>query len=216
MRKEERNDDRRNRNRRCDHHQRPLPDILHLKQRQTSGQSGFFNVGGQVYSGSSRAIGMPASAAPSMIRSLIDRPVNLSDTPRNCGFGCAEERIGAVIRQRGGFPEGFVVSTKLDRDIETGCVDSSQARRSFEEGIEGLSLDRVQISHLHDPGHAADPTEIIRPSGALDILFRIKEESLTHAMGLAIGRIDLLMSWAPRKEPCRCRNNPSFPACATR
>ena len=60
-------------------------------------------------------------------------PVNFLDTSRIYGFGRSEERIGAVIRERGGPPEGFIISTKLDRDPETNRFDASQARRSLEE-----------------------------------------------------------------------------------
>ena len=58
--------------------------------------------------------------ARATIRAIFDGPAKLLDTSRNYGFGRSEERIGAVIRERGGLPEGFVISTKLDRDMETG------------------------------------------------------------------------------------------------
>ncbi|MGI9354598.1 MAG: aldo/keto reductase, partial [Rhizobiaceae bacterium] len=130
--------------------------------------------------------------ARATVHAIFDGPVNFLDTSRNYGFGRSEERVGAVIRERGGLPEGFVISTKLDRDMETGCFDAERARRSFEESLEALALDRVQILHLHDPEHAADLEEIIRPGGALDELFKIKEEGLADAVGLAMGRIDMM------------------------
>ena len=123
---------------------------------------------------------------------LFEGPVNMLDTSRNYGFGRSEARIGAVIREMGGLPEGFVVSTKLDRDSETGRFDAARARASLEESLEALSLERVQILHLHDPEHAADLDEITRKGGALDELFRIKEEGLAQAVGLAMGRVDMM------------------------
>ena len=120
-------------------------------------------------------------------------PVNILDTSRNYGFGRSEARVGAVIREMGGLPEGFVVSTKLDRDGETGRFDAARARASLEESLEALSLERVQILHLHDPEHAADLGEITRRGGALDELFRIKEEGLAEAVGLAMGRIEMMV-----------------------
>jgi len=130
--------------------------------------------------------------ARATVHAMFDGPVNFLDTSRNYGFGRSEQRIGLVIRERGGLPEGFVISTKLDRDMETGRFDAARARRSFEESLEALSLDRVQILHLHDPEHAADLDEITRSGGALDELFKIKEEGLADAVGLAMGRIDLM------------------------
>jgi len=51
------------------------------------------------------------------VRAIFASPVNLMDTSRNYGFGRSEERIGEVIRERGGPPADFVISTKLDRDM---------------------------------------------------------------------------------------------------
>ncbi len=132
--------------------------------------------------------------ARAAVHAMFDGPANFIDTSRNYGFGRSEQRIGVVIRERGGLPEGFVLSTKLDRDMETGRFDAARARRSFEESLQALSLDRVQILHLHDPEHAADMEEITRPGGALDELFKIKEEGLADAVGLAMGRIDIMFA----------------------
>ncbi|MBA8639830.1 aldo/keto reductase, partial [Staphylococcus aureus] len=54
------------------------------------------------------------------IRTIFDGPANVLDTSNNYGLGRSEERVGAVIRERGGLPPDFVVSTKLDRDMDTG------------------------------------------------------------------------------------------------
>jgi D-threo-aldose 1-dehydrogenase len=130
--------------------------------------------------------------ARATIRAILDGPVNVLDTSNNYGFGRSEARIGAVIRERGGLPEGFVVSTKLDRDMDSGRFDAARARRSLEESLERLGLDRVQLLHLHDPEHARDLREVTGPGGALDELFRMKEDGLAQAVGLAMGRIDVM------------------------
>ena len=72
------------------------------------------------------------------VRAVFDSPVNFLDTSRNYGFGRSEERIGEVIRERGGLPEGFVISSKLDRDMETNRFDGARARRSLEESLKTL------------------------------------------------------------------------------
>lgn len=130
--------------------------------------------------------------ARATVRAILDGPVNFLDTSNNYGFGRSEARIGAVIRERGGLPEGFVIATKLDRDMETGRFDAARVRRSLEESLERLGLDRVHVLHLHDPEHASDLSEITRKGGAIDELFRIKEEGLAQAVGLAMGRIDVM------------------------
>ena len=45
---------------------------------------------------------------------------------------------------------------------------------------------------LHDPEYAADLTEVTRKGGAIDELFRIKEQGLAQAVGLAMGRLDVM------------------------
>lgn len=131
--------------------------------------------------------------ARATVQAIFDSPVNLMDTSRNYGFGRAEARIGAVIRERGGLPDGFVLSTKLDRDMDTGRFDADRARRSAEESLTALEVDHFQILHLHDPKHARDLDEIRRPGGAIDTLMRMKDEGLAQAVGLAMGRTDLFM-----------------------
>jgi len=137
--------------------------------------------------------GVDEERAKMTVSAIFDSPVNFLDTSRIYGFGRSEKRIGEVVRERGGLPEGFVVSTKLDRDPETNRFDASQARRSLEESLTALGLDRVDILHLHDPEHAASLEEITGPGGALSELFKMKEEGLATAVGLAAGPVDVMM-----------------------
>ena len=131
--------------------------------------------------------------ARATIRAIFDGPANFLDTSRVYGGGRSEQRIGDVIRERGGLPDGFVISTKLDRDIENGRFDGAQARRSLEASLEALGLDRVHILHVHDPEHAASLSEVAGPKGAIAELFKIKDEGLADAVGLAAGNADVMM-----------------------
>ena len=131
--------------------------------------------------------------AKETVRAIFDGPTNFLDTSRNYGFGRSEERVGAVIPERGGLPQGFVLSTKLDRDMQTSHFDASRARRSLEESLTALGLDRVQLLHLHDPEHAVSLSGITGPNGAIAELFRMKEEGLAEAVGLAAGKVDVMM-----------------------
>ncbi len=136
--------------------------------------------------------GVDEDQAMDTVRAIFDGPVPFLDVSRNYGLGRSEKRIGAVIRERGGLPDGFIVSTKLDRDMTTDHFDGERARRSLEESLSALGVDRVQILHLHDPEYAADLSEVVRSGGAIDELFRMKEEGLVDAVGLAMGKIDLM------------------------
>jgi D-threo-aldose 1-dehydrogenase len=137
--------------------------------------------------------GVDEHRAKETIRAIFAGPVNFLDTSRNYGLGRSEERIGTVIRERGGLPAGFVLSTKLDRDPDTGRFNAAQARRSFEESLAALGLEQVHLLHLHDPEHAASLGEITGPDGALRELFKMRDEGLAAAVGLAAGHVDVMM-----------------------
>ena len=118
--------------------------------------------------------------AKATVRAILAGPVNFLDTSRNYGLGRSEERIGAAIREAGGLPQGFVLSTKLDRDPDTNRFDAAQARRSLEESLTALNLERIDLLHLHDPEHATSLAEITGAKGAIAELFKIKEEGLAQ------------------------------------
>lgn len=127
------------------------------------------------------------------IRAVLAMPDGMLDTSRNYGMGRSEERIGKVLAEAGGWPAGRLLSTKLDRDSDTGRFDGDQARRSLEASLEALGVDRVDILHLHDPEHAADIDDVTRKGGALDTLIAMRDEGLARAVGLAAGVVDVMM-----------------------
>jgi D-threo-aldose 1-dehydrogenase len=137
--------------------------------------------------------GVDAERANATLKAIFDSPVNFLDTSRIYGMGRSEERIGAAIRERGGLPPGFVISTKLDRDPETNRFDAAQARRSLEQSLKAMGLERIDVLHLHDPEHARSLDEATSRDGALGELFRIKEEGLAKAVGLAAGVVSGMM-----------------------
>ncbi len=137
--------------------------------------------------------GVTPEQARATVHALFDSPVNFLDTSRNYGFGRSEQRIGEVIRERGGVPAGFVISSKLDRDMDTRVFDGARARRSLEESLKTLNVDHIDLLHLHDPEYALSMSDVTGPKGALAELFRMKEEGLAKAVGLAAGRVDVMM-----------------------
>lgn len=137
--------------------------------------------------------GVDEDRALATVRAILARPDGFLDTSRNYGSGRSEERIGLALRALGGWPEGRVLSTKLDRDMETGRFDADRAWRSLEESLAALGLARVDVLHLHDPEHARDIGEAAGPGGALEALMKMKEQGLASAVGLAAGRIDVMM-----------------------
>ena len=135
-----------------------------------------------------------ADRAEATLKAIFAGPVNFLDTARIYGHGRSEQRIGEALKVIGGLPQGFVISSKVDRDFESNLLDGARVRRSLEESFEALGLDHIHLMHLHDPEHALDDKDITRPGGALAELFKMKEEGLVDAVGLAAGRVDLMLS----------------------
>lgn len=131
--------------------------------------------------------------ARATLDAILDGPVPFLDTSRNYGMGRSEQRIGDAIRARGGVPKGFMLSSKLDRNMDTGLFDGARARQSMEESLAALGVSQIEIMHLHDPEYASDLKDVTKTGGALDALFRMKEQGLCKAVGLAAGRTDIMM-----------------------
>jgi D-threo-aldose 1-dehydrogenase len=131
--------------------------------------------------------------ARATIRAILDSPVNFLDTSRIYGRGRSEDRIGEVIRERGGLPAGFVLATKLDLDFDTRRFDGAAARRSLEASLKALGVDRFHILHLHDPEYVDDQEDISGPNGSMVELMKMKEEGFCDATGLGAGQVDAMM-----------------------
>ena len=130
--------------------------------------------------------------AQKTLNRFFQGPVNMLDTSRNYAMGESEKRIGKAIKENGGWPKGFLLSTKLDRNMDTLVLDKNRARESLEESLKTLNVDSVDILFLHDPEYAKDITDITKKDGAMDELFKIKNEGLAKAVGVAMGKVDIM------------------------
>ena len=99
------------------------------------------------------------------LNAIFDGPINFLDTSNNYGFGRSEARIGDALRERGGLPDGFVISTKVDRDMESGTFDASRTRRSLEESLTRLGLEKEAQELEEAEGRLARVTLIILNRG---------------------------------------------------
>ena len=135
---------------------------------------------------------VPEERAQDTLKRFFQGPVNLLDTSRNYAMGESEKRIGRAIKENGGWPSNFILSTKIDRNMETLVLDKSRARESIEESLKTLNVDSVDILFLHDPEYVKDIDDVTKENGAMDELFKIKEEGLAKAVGLAMGKVDIM------------------------
>ena len=130
--------------------------------------------------------------AQKTLNRFFQGPVNMLDTSRNYAMGESEKRIGKAIKENGGWPKDFLLSTKLDRNMNTLVLDKNRVRESLEESLKTLNVDSVDILFLHDPEYAKDITDITKKDGAMDELFKIKNEGLAKAAGVAMGKVDIM------------------------
>ena len=131
-----------------------------------------FTFGGAQIGGLYQAVDEATSTA--VLTAAWAAGVRRFDTAPHYGAGQSEQRLGAFLSQ---FPrEDYVLSTKVgrllvDTDEETEGVEgffgagrrrriwdfsADGVRRSLEQSLERMGLDRIDIVLLHDPDHAMD------------------------------------------------------------
>src|SRR5919206_3440116 len=130
-----------------------------------------------------------AERAEATVEAVLDGPLRFLDTSNNYGGGSAEERIGAVLRRRGGLPRGFVLATKVDPDPQTGDFSGDRVRRSAEESLTRLGLDNVPVLYLHDPEFHLTFEQAMAPGGAVEALVELRDEGTAAHIGVAGGDI---------------------------
>jgi D-threo-aldose 1-dehydrogenase len=135
---------------------------------------------------------VPLEDALATVRRVFEGPINFLDTSNN--YGDAERRIGIAIKERGGLPDGFVLETKVDRDMDTGDFSGDRVKRSVEESLERLGLDRLGLVPLHDPEHISFEQGVAK-GGPLEALQQLEQEGVIAHLGVAGGPIDLMQRY---------------------
>ncbi len=143
--------------------------------------------------------------AAAAVRAAWDGGIRYFDTAPHYGLGLSESRLGEALRGQPR-PE-FVLSTKVGRLLEDNPApagsdlaaggfavpdrlrrryDYSAAgvRRSLEDSLTRLGLERVDIVYVHDPDDYVD--EAI--AGAMPELVRMREEGIIGAAGVGMNQ----------------------------
>jgi D-threo-aldose 1-dehydrogenase len=146
-------------------------------------------------------------SARELLDAAWDAGIRYYDTAPHYGLGLSERRLGAMLRRRP--REEFVVSTKVGRllvpdpdgatrrddDLFEVPADHRRVwdfsedgiRRSLEESLVRLGLDRVDVLYLHDVERSGDADQAV--DSGVAALARMRDEGLVRAIG--IGTKDL-------------------------
>jgi D-threo-aldose 1-dehydrogenase len=136
------------------------------------------------------------------IAAAWDAGIRLFDTAPLYGHGLSEQRLGRALARRP--RDEFVLSTKVGRLLEPGAgeettfVDlpdvhpefdysAAATRRSLEESLERLGLDRVDVVLVHDPDDHEDDAR----TGALPELIRMRDEGMASAIGTGMNQAEM-------------------------
>ncbi|WP_456823587.1 aldo/keto reductase [Cellulomonas sp. P5_E12] len=122
--------------------------------------------------------------AAATITAALTGPLAVLDTSN--GYGRSEERIGSVLRSLGGVPAGHLVATKVDPADGVDDFSGDRVRRSVEESLERLGLDRLPLVHLHDPERITFAAATA-PGGPLEALLALRDEGVVGLVGVAGG-----------------------------
>jgi D-threo-aldose 1-dehydrogenase len=155
--------------------------------------------------------------ATATVQAAWDGGIRYFDTAPHYGVGLSERRLGAALQQ---YPrDEFVLSTKVGRllvpndkrsgtdhaagfdcpDELTRVFDYSAAgvRRSLEESLERLGLDRIDIALVHDPDdHLEQAAE-----EAIPALCELRDQGLIRCVGLGMNYVDPLLWFVTRDYP---------------
>lgn len=137
-----------------------------------------------------------------------DGGIRYFDTAPHYGLGLSERRVGAFLAEKP--RDDFVLSTKVGRVLDPNPdfvggddlafefavpnrtvrrFDPSEAgiRRSIEDSLERLGLDRIDIAYLHDP----DVYDLERGLGeGLPALAKLRDEGIVGAIGIGTNSAD--------------------------
>lgn len=144
--------------------------------------------------------------AAATLSAAWDAGIRTYDTAPHYGLGLSERRLGAALRARP--REEFVLSTKVGRvlepvpatevvgdDLATGFAvpaafrrvwdfTADGVRRSIEDSLGRLGLDRVDTAYLHDPdGHEEQALTEAYPA-----LARLRDEGVLGAIGIGMNQ----------------------------
>ncbi|HEU5013312.1 MAG TPA: aldo/keto reductase [Roseiflexaceae bacterium] len=125
--------------------------------------------------------------AVATVRTALDQGITLFDTAPLYGAGLSERRLGMALAE---VPrDRYVLATKVGRVVELdGSVHFDWTRdgilRSFDESMQRLKLERIDIVHIHDPDeHYREALDVVFP-----ILADLRSQGVIKAIGAGMNQ----------------------------
>ncbi|BBD65207.1 aldo/keto reductase [Nostoc commune NIES-4072] len=119
------------------------------------------------------------------IRRALDVGINHIETAR--GYGTSEMQLGRILPK---FPrEKLIVQTKVGPK-----ADAKEFRETFEQSLQNLQLDYVDLLGLHGINHAESFDDSIRPGGCLEVAQQLQAEGKVRFIGFSThGSTDIIV-----------------------
>ena len=135
------------------------------------------------------------------------------DTAPLYGSGMSEKRVGKFLSKQK--REDFIISTKVGRIIfdtnKSKAVEKFKGQpldkdskfdftydatmKSFEDSLNRLNLDSIDILHLHDPDNSPDALFHAK-RGAIKAMINLKDQKLIKAIGCGMNQNEMLCELA--------------------
>lgn len=131
--------------------------------------------------------------AHATVRAALESELNWLDTAAKYGHGESERRVGHVLKEIGGLPEGAFLDTKIGV-TQDDRFDGQSTRELFARSQQLLGIDAFDLVFLHDP-ESRSWEEITGPDGALNALLELRDAGKIRHLGLAGGTVDVMMRY---------------------
>jgi D-threo-aldose 1-dehydrogenase len=162
---------------------------------------------------------VPDEDAAAAVEAAWERGVRYFDTAPHYGLGLSERRMGAVLRA---CPrEQYTLSTKVgrlivanpagkgQRDLDNGFdvpatlrrqwdFTGAGVRRSLDESLERLGLDRIDVVLIHDPEESDQPERALTEGYAA--LHELRSAGVIGAVGVGSKQVQILQRFVAETE----------------
>ena len=110
------------------------------------------------------------------IRRSLEVGINHIETAR--GYGTSEMQLGQILPKFN--REKLIVQTKVGP-----VADSQKFRETFEQSLQNLQLDYVDLLGIHGINHAESFDNTMRPGGCLDVARQLQAEGKVRFIGFS-------------------------------